>query len=177
MTVTDIRREYGYPGGQSRPPLQRFSGMRPVGAGDSAGPYLLPVSATGQNVYSFVGQCPCALPHMGAAQDGGGTHECRPTGAGRRGRRPLRDASQGVRLCGRTESSAPTAYMPPPENPGGGTGACPKKGNSVMTRSEATWESVTQWHRIQQEVNEFYTLGTDCHDQSADWSRNDRFFR
>ena len=158
MTAADIRREYGYAGGRGRPPLQRFSRMRPVGAGDSAGPYLLPVPAPGRNGHpicragpvcpaarrssagrrhtwvppyrsgasrtpaptycrfrqrdetgiQFVGQSLCALPHMGAARDGGGTHGCRPTGAGRRGRRPLRDAPQRVRLCGRAETSAPT---------------------------------------------------------------------
>ena len=37
----------------------------------------------------------------------------------------------------------------------------------VIARSEATWQSPST----------FRNLGGDCHDQSADWSRNDTFYR
>ena len=50
-------------GGQSRPPLQRFSALRPVGAGDSAGPCLLRLPAPVRNAHPICragSGCPAA---------------------------------------------------------------------------------------------------------------------
>ena len=87
------------PGGQSRPPLQRSWGTRPVGAGPRQ---------RCEMCIQFVGQGPRALPHIGAEQR---RHA---------GRRPEENMScRGRRLCrpffiagsGRTESSAPTDLL------------------------------------------------------------------
>ena len=87
------------PGGQSRPPLQRSWGTRPVGAGPRQ---------RCEMCTHFVGQGPVQRrhtwvpPYRGGAVDGvRADRVVRPYGivggfcAGRRGRRPLRNAPQG----------------------------------------------------------------------------------
>ena len=87
-----------------------------AGAGDSAGPQC------GTCIH-FVGQGPCALPCAGTARDGGGTHGCRPTGAGR------------LVVCGRTESSGNTE---------GVRGSC--AGRRGRRPLQGGWEAVRNVH-------------------------------